>query len=300
MPILAPYTPAAQPSGVVPMILAPLDTCSFGNVTLGLTDSNGVEWYLLDIDGWGSPQSAVQAIQKTAADGAFLTPSYFQPRTVSITGAIFAPSRPLLVAAKNTLNSVGIQPIPLTVTEGGFSSYVVATRQSDIQFKETSDVSCEFTIQWVCADYRKFATQQLTATTALPSVSGGLLIPFTIPFTISSSVVSGGVTLVNDGNVPGPVVCRFTGPLVAPQVTHVDASGNALVWSSSITLGPLDYLDVNMDDGAHTVILNGDAPRDQYTTSRQWPMFTPGLNQWSFSAASGSGSLLVTATPAYA
>ena len=295
----------ASPSGSggapgVTFPLMPLDSCSFGGVTLGKTDTNGVEWFFLDIDGWGAPQSSVSAVQRTSSDGAFVTPSFYQARVVTVSGAIFAPSRPQLIAARDQLNGVGIQPIALTVVEGGHSRYANAIRQSDIQYKETSDVSCEFTIQWICPDYRKFDSATQTAATGLPSSTGGLAVPFTVPFSIGSTITSGSCSLTNAGNVPGPVTCRFIGPLVGPQVTHTDAAGNLLVWGSSISLGSGDYLDVNMDDAAHTAILNGSVARDQYTTSRGWAMFTPGVNQWTLAAASGSGSLQVTATAAYA
>jgi hypothetical protein len=296
--LLAPMTPAA-PSGTPSLTVMPLDTCSFGGVTLGRTDGNGVEWFFLDIDGWGGTQSSVASTQKTAGEGAFVTPAFHQPRTLTVTGAIFAPNRPALIGARDTLNGTGIQKMPLTVIEGGISRYVYAMRQSEVQYKETSDVSVEFTIQFLCPDYRKFDSAILTATTGLPSSSGGLSIPFTIPFTISSTVSSGTCTLTSAGNTPGPAICRFNGPLVAPQVTHSDAAGNLLTWSSSITLAATDVLQVNMDDGAHTVILNGTAPRDQYTTSRQWPMFTPGVNVWALAAQAGSGTLTVTASAAY-
>lgn len=296
--LLAPMT-SSSPVGPPPLTVMPLDTCSFGGVTLGGTDANGVEWFFLDIDGWGGTQSSVSATQKTGGEGAFVTPAFHQPRTLTVTGAIFAPNRPALIAAKDTLNGTGIQKMPLTVVEGGISRYVYAMRQSDVHYKETSDVSVEFSIQFLCPDYRKFDSAVLTASTGLPSSSGGLSIPFTIPFAISSTISSGICTLTSAGNTPGPVTCRFNGPLVAPQVTHTDASGNVLVWASSITLAATDVLSVNMDDGARTVILNGTAPRDQYTTSRQWPMFTPGVNVWSFAAQSGSGLLTVTASAAY-
>jgi hypothetical protein len=292
---LTPSTPVSTPS----MTLMPLDTCSFGGVTLGGTDANGVEWFFLDIDGWGGTQSSVAATQKTAGEGAFVTPAFHQPRTLTVTGAIFAPNRPALIRAKDTLNGTGIQKMPLTVVEGGISRYVYAMRQSDVHYKETSDVSVEFSIQFLCPDYRKFDSTVLTASTGLPSSSGGLSIPFTIPFTISSVVNPGTCTLTSAGNTPGPAICRFSGPLAAPQVTHTDANGNVLTWSSSITLGASDVLEVNMDDGAHTVILNGTAPRDQYTTSRQWPTFTPGVNVWALAATSGSGLLTVVASAAY-
>lgn len=283
------------------MLLLAGDTCSFGGLTLGATDDYGVEWYFLDLDGWGAPQSTVQAVQKANADGAFATPAFLQARVVTVTGAMLAPDRPTLVAAWDRLQAAApLATAALTVVHGGADRYVNAQRQGEISMTEMSDVAIQFSIQWLCVDPRKFATDTLTATTGLPSASGGLTIPFTVPFTIASTVVSGTCFLTNPGNANGPVNLHIAGgpvPCAGPSVTHV-ASGLSVTFASSLVLTSTDYIDVDMDN--HTVILNGTASRDGYVTSRGWSPFTPGVNEWAFTSVSGSGaSLTVTATPAW-
>lgn len=283
------------------MLLLAGDTCSFGGITLGTTDGFGVEWYFLTLDGWGAPQSTVSAVQKANADGAFATPAFLQARTVTVTGAIVAPDRPTLVAAWDRLQGAApLSSAPVTVVHGGASRYVNGQRQGEILMKETSSVSIEFTLQWLAVDPRKFGSAALTVSTGLPSSSGGLTVPFTVPFAISSTIVSGNCFLTNPGNANGPVTLRITGgvvPCSGPSVTHIGL-GVSLTFSSSLVLASTDWIDVDMEN--HTVVINGSASRDGYVTSRGWSPFTPGVNEWAFTSISGAGAqLAVTATPAW-
>lgn len=280
------------------MLIQVADTCAFGGVTWGQTDAYGCELYFLNLDGWGAPQSTVTVTQKANGDGGFASPAFLQPRVFTATVAVVAPTRPQLVAAiDRATGAAGLNSQPVTISNGGAVRYALAQRQGEITVKETSDVSVELTFQFVAADPRKFAAA-LTTSTNLPSSSGGLTVPFTVPFTITSSVVTGQCSLTNPGNATGPVVLRIDGPVTGPTITHV-GSGAQLVFAASYTLTAGNWLTIDMD--AHTVLENDQADRSTFVTSRGWSGFEPAGNTWTFAASSYSVSslLTVTATPAW-
>jgi len=121
---------------------------------------------------------------------------------------------------------------------------------------------------------------------------------FRVPFTIDAVTVTGQVSLENPGNEPGPVRLRIDGPCAGPVITHV-STGAQLVFSSALVLNEGEWLDIDME--ARTVLANGQASRSGWITSRGWSQFDPGLNTWSFTAASfnPASRLTVTATPSW-
>lgn len=273
------------------MLIQVGDTVDFGGVTFGQTDPYGVELYFLAIEGWGSPSSTLQMTQKANADGGFASPAFLQARVFTVTVALVASTRPELVAAIDrcvAAGSLNVQPI--TVTNGGAIRFALAQRQGEVLVKETSDISVELTFQFAASSPRKYAAT-LTATTGLPSSSGGLTVPFTVPFAINSSVVTGQCSLTNPGNAVGPVTLRIDGPVTGPVITHV-GTGATLVFASSYTLLPGNWLTIDMD--AHTVLENDQADRATFVTSRGWFGFEPGVNTCTFAAESYSSTAKLT------
>lgn len=268
----------------------------------GGVDAFGVEWRCFSNEGWsGASGTTLSPIQKTRGPGAWLSPTWPVPRTLAPGGLLVAPDRASARAAVDRLNAA-------VATAGALYEVVEAedelarwctTYQTDAVIANyETDVMVSWSAQMVAVDPRRFSTP-LTASTGLPSSSGGLTIPFTIPFTIDAVTVTGRCSLTNPGIVTGPVVLRIeqTGPdpLVGPAVVH-ESSGRALVFQSSLSLAAGEWIDVDME--AQTVLANGTASRNAFVVRREWSGFDPGVNEWSFAAVSGTGLLTVTATPA--
>jgi hypothetical protein len=192
--------------------------------------------------------------------------------------------------------AVSKQPTMMQVSESGRIRWCVVRRSAAVGWQRKTNFISSYTFQVHADDWRKFGTP-LTGVTALPSSVGGLTVPFTVPFSIGATSVSGQVSLVNPGNEFGPVVLRIDGPCVGPTVTHV-SSGEQLVFASSLVLGAGEFLLVDME--AHTVLANGQASRQKWVTKRGWSSFQPGPNTWSFDAITynAASQLTVTAIPA--
>jgi hypothetical protein len=280
------------------MLIGLNDTCAFGDITLGETDALDVEWYWTEMDGWEAVDSTAQAIQRGQGDGGFATPAFQVPRVFTVTGAIVAGSRSVLVDARHRLNAAAsIQPQPLTATIGGQALSLMAQRMSGVALRNETDVSVEFSATFLAPDGRRCGAA-LTGSTFLPQSTGGLTIPFTVPFTLPATVVTGQVSLTNPGNTSGKVLMRIDGPCTGPVITHV-ATGSQLVFATSLAINAGEWLDIDMD--AHTILANGQSSRAGYVTTRGWSQFDPGGNTWAFTASTfnAASKLTVTAYPSW-
>jgi Phage tail protein len=93
--------------------------------------------------------------------------------------------------------------------------------------------------------------------------------------------------LTNTGNVPAPVDCTLTGPLLNPAIEVVGKS----LFPINVSLGATDVLRVTRD---YHVILNGVERRDLIGIGAQWPVIPPGTWTIRLFAQSGNGTCFVT------
>lgn len=273
--------------------------CALNGLVLTATDDQDVDWVQDTLDGWyGSPGSTLQLTPKLRAPGAWPSPRQSGPRTLVAAGYVEAPTPEALIDALDRLDeAVSVNAFIFTVSESGLVRSCIAYRQDEVLVKRVSDVGATWSVQLSVPDGRRFGAP-LTASTPLPSTTGGIRFPLKFPFNFGSRVVSGLCTLVSPGRAVGPVVLRIDGPVRAPQVTHVD-SGASLVFSSDLELAAGEWLIVDME--AQEALANGLVSRANYITSAQWSGFAKGVNTWAF-AADGvwpDALLTVTATPAW-
>lgn len=157
----------------------------------------------------------------------------------------------------------------------------------------------DFSIQIVAKDPLKYG-DLITATTLLPSSSGGLIRPSTWPRTWTGVSNSGQVVLNNTGNAPAPVWLRIDGPIPAGgwSVTHIRKQ-QTLTFATSLALAAGEFVTVDME--AREVLAQGQAPRSGYVTGRGWFSLDPGENTIAFSAQnySATAQLTVTTKPAW-
>ncbi|MGH9247941.1 MAG: phage distal tail protein [Acidimicrobiales bacterium] len=136
---------------------------------------------------------------------------------------------------------------------------------------------------FVALDPRIYSAAEHTGSIGLPSSSGGLTAPVTVPFTVAAVVTAGRVTLVNAGTEPTGLLFRVDGPVVSPRVTLAGPGGpQALIFDLTLTVG--QWLDV--DTAARTVYLNGTSSRRGLTAVvGDWPALPPGPWELAFDAA---------------
>ena len=269
-----------------------------GQLGLNVLDVNGVKWIVRQFDGWGSPHPTIQVVQKPRQLGAWAGLSYPQARYLSMQVMVVAPTPTLLNTSLDNLYAmVDYNNTVFTVAEAGYTRSMVVRRSDEILHSRVNSTIANVTFQMVAVDPRKLG-YAVSGNTALPSSTGGLTIPFTVPFSINSVVANGNVTLTNTGNTQGPVKLRIDGPVQGPVITH-SGTGAPLVFSSSLNLGAGEWLTVDMV--SRTALANDQSSRASYITSRGWSSFDPGVNTWSFTAVSydPNARLTVTAAPAW-
>jgi len=261
--------------------IGPLNLCS--------REDNGVEWILQDFKGWGAPGGTLTQTQKTRQRGAWSGRSDSKARPTVAVGTCIAPTAALASDALDRLiDACSLDESLMMVVESGRARTCMVRRDGDVLPVPIGSCAFEYSVQFAADDPRKLGAP-LTGSTGLPSSSGGFTVPFTVPFAINSTVVSGQVSLFNPGNETGPITMRIDGPCVGPVITHV-GSGLQLIFSASLTLGAGEFLLVDME--AHTAMAQGQSSRANWITSRGWSGLEPGPNTFAFTAASTSAALL--------
>ncbi len=250
------------------------------------------------LEGLGSPGSTISPRQRARAHGATAGRAHLQPRHVRLEGVMTAPTEAALWAQRDVLTAaVALDDHEMILHEQGRSRSLVVRREDEVLVRPVTDRAARWSVQVVALDPRLVGAP-LTASTALPSTSGGLTVPIVVPFAVTAAQVSGQVSLVNPGTAPGAVRLRIDGPVSAPVVTHV-GTGRSLVFASSLVLQAGEFVVVDME--RHEVLAQGQASRTQWVTERGWSVFEPGPNTWAFSAGGPAplAKLTVEAVPSW-
>jgi hypothetical protein len=152
-------------------------------------------------------------------------------------------------------------------------------------------------IKFLAFDPRRLAAS-VSASTNLPSSTGGLTWPITWPISWPATQVTGTASLSNPGTATGPLKFTIAGPCTGPTITQ-QGTGLTLAFSSSLVINAGDSLTIDCE--AQTALYNGQASRSMYLMNRGWMGFAPGVNTFSFNAAAYNSSALLTvsAQPAY-
>lgn len=276
-------------------------SATLGGVTLGAVDASGVDWRLMNLEGWDSPDSRSEFTEREADHGSWASPVYLSSRPITLGGTILAPSQALLEAAMDQLRAAaGLTDTLLTVWETTPKQAVVR-RSGKPLIQYLTDTKASFSVLVTAADPRRYSTTLSTDTKALPSTSGGLTYPATFPVTFSATAVAGSILAVNAGNADTRPVLTITGPVVAPSVSALYADGTVRQLIYSLDLASGDVLTIDTD--ARTVLLNGDVSRRRFlTVSAGWPTIpaavngTPGAVTYQFQSSTYNATTRLTAT----
>jgi hypothetical protein len=269
-----------------------------GVILSGEDTTTGVTHVMESFEGWGSPAARLSMAAKPRSHGAWVGDSYLEARSISASGVIIAETATAARTAMDALIAAcSLRDTTLSVNESGTTRSLTVRRSGAVLSEWLSPREVRWSIQMLAADPRKFGTT-VSGSTLLGSTSGGLSWPVTFPIAFNSTVVSGQVHLVNEGNITGPLTLRIDGPVTGPYVTHV-TSGITLTFATSVVLGAGEWLEVDLE--RRQVLANGQSSRNGYITSRGWFGFEPGDNTFTFGATSydAASSLTVTGRPSW-
>lgn len=269
-----------------------------GVVLSGEDTTTGVTHVMESFDGWGSPAARLSMAAKPRGNGAWAGDSFLEARSISASGVIIAETATAARTAMDALISASsLRDTTLSVNESGTTRSLTVRRSGGVLTDWLSPREVRWSLQLIAPDPRKFGTT-VSGSTTLATTSGGLTIPFTIPFSIDSTVTSGQIHLNNPGNIAGPLTLRIDGPVTGPRVTHV-TSGITLTFATSVVLGAGEWLEVDLEK--RQVLANGQSSRNGYITSRGWFGFEVGDNTFTFGATSydAASQLTVTGRPSW-
>lgn len=150
----------------------------------------------------------------------------------------------------------------------------------------------ECSLQFLCADPRRYSLDEHAGTVTLPESSGGLEYPLVYPLVYGESS-QGSLSVTNSGSVDTPLVVTFNGPFLDPVLTS--DSG----WSMGFDINLADGESLVVDTAEGTALLNGEADRLYTIKTDSDPLerctLPPGQTATlAVVATTGAGTLLVS------
>ena len=270
------------------------------------------EWHVTfqDVTGlFDGVGSTLKTKEKAMTDGWYANLPHLNGRTISVEGHIIGSCTESCVRAweafKNVLDVAGMN---LVVALGDIKRQVQVFPSASAPLVKWSGVNVlKFNVGLTALDPCLYGVGIESASTGLPSSSGGMVFPYCFKgdplhddasssWMWSETVRSGLVRLTNAGTAPSPTFIRFDGPVWNPQVLHVE-SGHVVAINMNISEG--HYATVN--GLTHEILIDGRNPARGYVSRREFGRAVPGSNEWRFTADSYSSMARLTVSfyPAY-
>ncbi|MFD8577403.1 hypothetical protein ACFV1H_18970 [Streptomyces virginiae] len=272
---------------------------TLGSLPLSVVDDAEVTWLNTDLKGWSSPGLRAEFQPRQADHGAWASPVYLDSRPITITGMIAAPTTTARDAAIEQLIAAASLTDTILTVEDSVPKRATVRRSGEVLVELLGPYGATYSLLVTAPDPRRYSTVLQSQTTGLPSVTGGLTLPITLPISFSTTSTGGAFTLVNEGTIATRPTFTVTGP-AANFVISCTSPGGAvtqLTYSDSIGVG--DTLVIDTD--AHTVMLNGTVSRRRYL-SGTWPEILPASSlsvQWSALAYDAAAMLTGTCRSAW-
>lgn len=272
-------------------------------------DSYGCEWHVTfqDVSGlFDGVGSTLQTSEKLMTDGWYGNLPRLKGRTISIEGHIIGRCTESCVTAwtafKSVLDTDGMR---LSVQLGDICRQAQVWQSGSAPLVKWEGVNMlRFSFGLTSLDPCLYGIELVSGVSGLPKTSGGMTLPYCFGAcsgSVSSwmwreDVISGRVSLLNVGNASSPVFIRIDGPVVNPQVSHVE-SGHVMAFD--ITLGVNHYITINGMN--HEILVDGFDPARGHVVRREWSQAVAGSNKWAFSASEYSNDARMTVSfyPAY-
>lgn len=271
-------------------------TASLGALQLGVVDASGVAWSLATLEGWDSPEVRSNLTDREGDHGSWYDPVYLGSRPVTLTGLITAFDTPSLDnAIEQLLAAVSFTDTVLVVNDT-IPKQAVVRRSGKPIVQTITDRLASYSVLVTAADSRRYDVNLQTASTALPSTTGGLVLPATLPWTLSAVTVAGSLSAANAGSMDTTPVFTISGPVSQPQVAvlYPDGTVQSLLYTGP-DLSATDSLVIDTD--LHSVTQGGASRRRWIQVAGDWPTIPAATTvQVQFRAAAYQASALLTAS----
>lgn len=157
------------------------------------------------------------------------------------------------------------------------------------QGKHFTHAPLECSIQFLCADPRRYSLAEKTGDATLAAGSGGL--QYALVYPLEYGVPSAGaLSVTNGGSTDAPMVATFIGPLTDPVIVSEG-------WRLGFSLTLADGETLVVDTAAGTVLLDGTADRAYTITTHSDPVdacvLPPGSSSLTLTATTGTGRVQI-------
>jgi hypothetical protein len=259
-------------------------------VPFGEVDDNGIVWALLDVQGFDSPDTSGDVVQRGSDHGGWPSPQYYAPRGITLKIQASAATQALRDVARATLQqAVPVNDLAPFVYNEPLPKTLMVRRKGRIVEKYPTLMDVVFTVVLVAPDPRKYSTTVQTVSATTPTSAGGLAPPWTPPITLPAQTPPGQLVVTNLGNFETRPTLTITGPATAPAVYDA-TDGQTISWSG-ITMASSDTLVIDLDQ--RTALLDGMYVAADLPSA--WFVCEPGETQLQLAGAPGAGATL-TAT----
>lgn len=214
------------------------------DLEFGTVDSNGTWWLVNTWTGMDGVGVSGQVVQRAGDHGAYATPQWYGPRTITLTLHATAFSRALRDVARAYLQqAIPVSDLATLRWDDPIPLQMQVRRSGPIVETYMTLTDVEFSIPLVAPDPRKYGTTLRSQTVNQGNLAAGLAPPFTPPFTLPAGAPPMSVSITNAGSFPTLPVIIIQGPLVAPQIVN-QVTGQTVSYTY-LTLGASDVLSVD-------------------------------------------------------
>ncbi len=234
-----------------------------GNVVWGMSDADGTEWHVADLQGWDdTPEVVSQSSQRVSAHGLNIGPQTYTGRSLTLTGWIVARSTELRRDALRQLHgSLPVNSLAVVRVSDTPERYVRARINGQLKAARIGTCCYAIQIPLLAPDPRRYYLNPDPVTVTLPTAALGVSLPASLPLAFPERTDSADRPVTNYGDMDCPWTARIVGPITQPSIEAPDLGREVTV---NLTLGATDTLDLDSRD--RTVILNGSASRSGLVT----------------------------------
>ncbi|MFJ1581789.1 hypothetical protein ACIOC1_00430 [Streptomyces sp. NPDC088197] len=265
-----------------------------GGISFNRVDDDGTWWVGENLEGWDGSDVRTQVGAREGDHGSWLGTVYLAERVLTLTGSIGAASPAALDdAVERLLAEVTLTDTTLTVWET-VAKQVTVRRSGKPLVQRQGPVDADVSLLMTAGDPRRYAVDAQAGSTPLASTTGGLTVPYTVPYTLAAVTVSGQVDCLNSGSIETRPVLVIDGPVSQPTVLAQMPDGTVIPMIYSQDLGTGDRLLI--DIGAKTVTLNGTVSRRRFLAlPLGWPTIPPAaVVSFRFTAVTYNADALLT------
>lgn len=264
-------------------------TFSLDGWACGVVDDAGVQWRLLDVEGWhGRAGVGVRTARadRPGRDGQLRGRSYRTERIITLGGLAYAPDAATLDAAGETIAALCDDATVLHTLIGtdatGIDKQALVELNAESKFTHQTSQVAAWQIQLAAPDPLRYATAAQAANCGLATTSGGLAFPLVFPLDFGVGAGGGTLLLTNSGNTSTWPTWTITGPVTDPVILNT-TTGERLAFSG-LTIDAGQTL--TLDTDARTVMLQGVASRrGKLTANSSWFPLRRGSTPIAFQAS---------------